>query len=70
MEGLRESQRAQDEGSLSPDGTVDLPTPMIRGQVDRFLQVRLANAFRAGREGGRHGVPCPRNQNRTKIHQC
>lgn len=39
MEGLRESQRAQDE--QSPDGMVDLPTLMITSQVDRFLQVRV-----------------------------
>lgn len=37
MEGLRESQRAQDE--QSPDGMVDLPKPMITSQVDSFLQV-------------------------------
>lgn len=36
MEGLRESQRAQQEGST----VIDLPTPIITDQVDRFLQVR------------------------------
>jgi len=39
MEGLQESQRAQ-EGSAPPSqGGVDLPTPIITSQVDRFLQV-------------------------------
>lgn len=37
MEGLRESQRAQQEAGST---VIDLPTPIITDQVDRFLQVR------------------------------
>ena len=37
MEGLRESQRAQQEAGST---VIDLPTPIITEQVDRFLQVR------------------------------
>ena len=38
MEGLRESQRAEEAGSL-PQGGERLPPPIVASQVDRFLQV-------------------------------
>jgi hypothetical protein len=51
MEGLRESQRAQDEGALPPGDGLVLPTPIITSQVDNFLQVGLKEGRKEGRWG-------------------